>query len=307
MTPFQTPFGCEIVCGTQATHAAPLIQAAMHATSTLRAILRHALTDTQDSHACTLRQLLSLLALLLPAAAMACGPHASAKEQAAANAAVDAASEACHCVSLLMTSAVFPVAVLRDALSDAAAYGRCDVAVALTLVLRAESLAPFSVRSAACHALAALLSTAPVATSLLTDSSRNAEKQAPAGSATPSTGVHVGKAIAVGLLNTLASNDQHQAAQAESWDTRPVLTPMSPQQATNGHVIARGRPEGPRYRLRRTDTCEPARAALQLLLAFSVTAKEHVLQEGVYKSWVDAAVRSCTSLVSRAEADTSNV
>ena len=272
--------------------AAP-ITAAGHASDALAAVLRCNLQDTQHAHAKMLSSLLCLTSVLLPAAVGSRAGYSAAAGLAASQAASDAAISACRCLVQLVTRATLSVAMVREAVTEAAAYARCTVAEAFAHVLCSCARAPRRLQTAAASALAALLAHGSRAAVVL---SAEGGEEAYAHAALAGTGedTRIGAALVDGLLCITADVDRQQEAGAG----RAPLSAIPSNRPQSAARFDRSKPASGA-----TEAAAAARLALQPLLAFSASAKSRVLGHDAFARWVCAAIAACETLDAKAPAD----
>jgi hypothetical protein len=251
--------------------------------------------EARSERAAALAPLLSAVAVLLPAASVS-------RPCAASHAAAAAAVEACRCLTLVLSRGQPREAIMRSALTEASLQARCDVAAAFAVALCSDSHALVAVRCAACSALAALLPSAPIAAVLLLDASGDDEKLAPAGLSEATIEARVGATIAVGLLSA-----SRHAACASAAPERAPLAAQSPNRASRHAQDASRLQDLLQVPGSRSGMASACHAALRSLLAFSSSAKEHVLARDLHQSWVDATVRDCETLASGLESEVRRV
>lgn len=266
--------------------------AAGHACAALAAVLRCSQHEMQ--HGKALSRVLCLISALLPAASVSRASHATAAGLAAAHAAADAAVSACRCLVQLVTRAALPLAVVRDAVSEAAAYAQCSIAEAFAHALCCAPRAPRRLQTAAASALAALLAAGARATAVLVGQSGE-EAYAPEDVEGASHDMRIGAALADGLLRIVT--DAHAQDTADT--ARKPLTAIP----SNRPQTLQGEPGRSKPASGASEAAAAARLALQPLLAFSPSAKALVLGHDAYGRWVRSALAACDALASKGPAD----
>ena len=235
--------------------------------------------------------LLSTAALLLPAAGSGAG-------SAAAHAAEAAAAEVCRCIALVATRGSLHRDAATHVLAQVALQPCGCVSAGFAAALRQDSVAPASVKIAACHALAALLLSAAQARALLCIGDSDDEIGIPGTVPGLGSDQPVGKVIAQGLLTAASLLPSAAAIHQHTAERSPLAQRTLPQQQSAQHT--RTTDAGSLLRVQ-TALAAACVTALRPLLAFSASTKEFVLEAGTYIAWVDKATAPCAVLASAHE------